>query len=164
MLWESQKRSWNVRATNYWNCFLLLWMKNSKYHQNTKCLKASKLKEMRSKKKKLYQNQNSYQIIYSKLYLKVFILKECHMISKLKKFCLRFKIILNMLIIQKVFNKHMKCVWFLKKLLVSWQQKILSKQNIDVLNFTTINFKQIYNVAWAKLQSNKQKKLINEIT
>ena len=120
-------------------------------------------KKLKTKMRELYQSWNSYQMIYLKLYLKVFILKECHTISELKEFCLKFKVISDTLIIQKVLNEHMRCIWFLKELSVLWQQKILSKQNIDVLNFTIMNFKQIYNIAWAKLQLNKQRKFIDEI-
>ena len=32
------------------------------------------------------------------------------------------------------------------------------------MNFSTMNFRQMYNVAWVKLQSDKQRKLIDEIT
>ena len=52
MLWESWKRSWNVRAMNHWNYFLLLWTEDLRYHQSTEYLKASELKEVKNKNEK----------------------------------------------------------------------------------------------------------------
>ena len=49
MLWESWKRSWNVRTMNHWNHLSLLQAEDSKHHQSTECLKASELKEIKNK-------------------------------------------------------------------------------------------------------------------